>query len=122
MLYETAFQHMEAPLMMLTGMIMAAAGLAFQLLRHLICAGRWLSLICDMFLGAVWSVIFLFGLTIANRGNLRLYHILSAAAGAMLFHAAIGVPLKKIAARICLCARRCCAGLCQNRIIKVLLR
>lgn len=108
--------------MMLAGMVMAAAGLIFHMLRHVICAGRWLSLICDIFLGAVWSVIFLAGLVMANRGSLRLYHIFSAAAGAMLFHAAIGMPLRHIAARICRRARSLSKKLCQNRFIQALIR
>lgn len=108
--------------MMLTGMVMASAGLIFHMLRHLICAGKWLSLICDFFLGIVWSVIFLAGLTIANRGSLRLYHILSAAAGAMLFHAAISVPIRHIASRICCRTSSLAKKLCQKRFIQALIR
>ena len=122
MLYQTAFQPMEAPLMMLTGMVMAAAALLFHMLRHVICAGKLLSLISDIFLGTVWSAIFLTGLTIANRGSLRLYHILSAAAGAMLFHAAIGVPLRRITGRICRGAGCFAKKLCQNRVVQALIR
>lgn len=118
MLYKTAYQALEAPLMMLAGMAMAAAAMLFRLLRRAVCAGKWLSLICDMLLGAVWSALFLAGLTAANMGSLRLYHMLSAAAGAMLFRAAVCIPARELSRRI----RRLIQNLAQKRLVKALVR
>lgn len=122
MLYTTAYQAYEVPVMLLAGMGMAAAGLIFRWIRHVICAGPLLSLICDMLMGCVWAAVFLAGLTAANRGSLRLYHILSAAAGAMLFQAAIGIPAVKIYRHICEKTGILCRTICKSKPGRFLLR
>ena len=122
MLYTTAYQAYEVPVMLLAGMAMAAAGLFFRLVRHVICAGTALSLICDIMMGAIWAGIFLAGLTATNRGSLRLYHILSAAAGAMLFQAAIGIPAVKLCRKGCEKARKVCRFICDSKVGRFLLR
>ena len=122
MLYETASQALEAPLMMLAGMVMAGASLFFHMIRHLICAGRWLSLVCDILMGVVWSVIFCGALIMANRGSLRLYHILSAGAGTALFHAALDVPVRSICGKACMRWRDICRRIRQSRAMQVLLK
>ena len=122
MLYTTAYQAYEVPVMLLAGMTMAAAGLFFRWVRHVICAGPALSLICDIMLGAVWAAVFLAGLTAANRGSLRLYHMFSAAAGAMLFQAAIGIPAVKLCRKGCEKAGKVCRLICESRPGKFLLR
>ena len=122
MLYETASQALEVPFMMLAGMAMAGVSLLFHMIRHVICAGKWLSLVCDLVMGLIWSVIFCAAITIANRGALRMYHIFCTAAGAALFHSALGIPLRRICRAICCGAGRMKRGFCQNRLVQALLR
>ena len=122
MLYETAYQALEAPLMILSGMCMTAAAMLFRGLRRLICAGTWLSLICDAAMGLIWSIIFCTALTIASRGVLRLYHILCTAAGAALFRAAFGIPVIKICAFVQRTCEKLCRKLKRNRLMRALLR
>lgn len=122
MLYETSSQALEAPVMMAAGMGMAAASLVFHMIRRLICAKLWLSLACDIMMGVVWSIIFCGALTAANRGSLRLYHILAAGAGAALFHGALGVPVRRICGNICRGAGAFRRKVCKNRFIQALIR
>jgi len=75
-----------------------------------------------MVTGAVWGGIFLAALTTANRGSLRLYHILLTAAGAMLFHWAVSVPLTLLCHRGATCAGRIYQKVCQNRLVRLLLK
>ncbi|MBQ4090446.1 MAG: spore cortex biosynthesis protein YabQ [Clostridia bacterium] len=122
MLYETSSQALEAPLMVLAGMGMGGVSLLFQLVRHVLCAGVWLSLICDMLMGVIWSAIFCGALVIANRGNLRLYHILSACAGAALFQAALGVPVRTVCGKLCIKWKHMADKARQNRLIRALIK
>ena len=122
MLYETSSQALEAPLMVLAGMGMGGVSLLFQLVRHVLCAGIWLSLICDIIMGIIWSAIFCGALVMANRGNLRLYHMLSAGAGAALFQAALGIPVQTVCGKLCIKWKHTADKIRQNRLMRILLR
>jgi len=102
MLYSTSSQALQLPLMILTGMLIGGVSLVFRGIRRLICAGIWLSLICDILMGAVWAVIFCAGITVADSGRLRLFHVLAAAAGAAMFNAAFSAPVCRICRAACL--------------------
>ena len=100
MLFHTSAQAGEFALMMLAGLLMAAACLPFAALRRLMCAGRLLCLFLDMLMGACWAAIGCALLLPASRGCLRLFHLPAMAAGAALFHAAAAAPVGGLCARL----------------------
>lgn len=122
MLYHTASQPLQFALMLLAGMLISAATLGFAALRRLMCAGVLLSLICDLFLGAVWAGIFCGALVIASRGSLRAFHILAACAGAALFHSALAVPAGQLLAKLHARLRRAGSRAMQLRLFRILLK
>lgn len=122
MLYATSYQALQLPLMLLTGMLMAAASLLFRGIRSLTCAGTWLSLICDILMGAVWGVIFCAGLWTADMGRMRLYHLLAAALGALLFHAAFCIPVCSFCRRAGSAVIKLCRVCAKNSFVRMLLR
>lgn len=106
MLYHTSAQAGEFAVMMLSGMLMAAASLPFAALRRLMCAGWLLSLVLDMIMGICWAAIGCGALLLASRGSLRFFHIPATAAGAVLFHAAAAAPVGRLCAYLCRAEQR----------------
>jgi len=122
MLYSTASQALEFPLLMLTGMLMAAVSLAFHTVRRLLCAGLCLSLICDIMMGILWALIYCAGIIAATGGQSRTYHILSAALGAGIFHGAMALPLRKSAALLHLLLCSCRKTVSKNRFFRAIFK
>lgn len=100
MLYITSSQIFEFPFMALAGMLMYLAAMLFGILRRLICAGMWLSTICDIFLGIVWAVILCIGVTAAAHGRIRAYHLLAAISGAAVIRLALHASAAELFSRV----------------------
>ena len=122
MLYSTHSQALQLPLIMLTGMAMGAISLCFRGVRRLVCAGFWLSLLCDILMGTLWGAVFCVGVAIADNGKLRLFHIVSALCGAALFHAAFTVPAGKLFSRISRHFAHTCRYLSKNRLLRAIFK
>ncbi len=122
MLYATHSQALQLPLLLLTGMLMGAASLCFRGVRRLICAGFWLSLVCDILMGIVWGIIFCAGVVIADNGRLRLFHIVSALCGAALFHVSFAIPALGIAARAYRLFARIGRCIAKNRLLRAVFK
>ena len=122
MLYATSHQAPQLMLMLMTGMLMAAVGLIFRGIRTLICAGTWLSLICDILMGTVWGIVFCLGLLTADMGRLRIFHLISAALGAALFHAACCLPACRFVHACTNVLCRLCSTFAKSKAVRMLLR
>lgn len=92
MLYITSTHLLEFAFMLLTGMVLFGICLLFAALRRAMCAGIWLSLVCDILMGVIWAAIFSLAVTLASEGRIRLYHPLSAALGAAIAKGALCIP------------------------------
>lgn len=108
---------------------MVGAGLAIGVLcafsaaiRRLLCAGFWLTLLIDALTGLCAGLILIAALVTGSYGQLRLYELLGAAAGILLFRMGVEPPIRR-----CLCAlacllRRIIDKITGNRLIKVIFR
>lgn len=83
---------------------MVGAGLAIGALyalcaavRKLLCAGFWLSLLADAVFGLIAAAVLIIAALTADYGRLRLYELLGAALGAILFELGIRPPLERLA-------------------------
>ncbi len=122
MLYATASQALQVPLMILTGMLIGAVSLGFHAVRQLLCAGFWLSLICDIIMGLLWAVVFCAGVTIADSGRLRLFHVITAAVGTSIFYYAFSVPARRFCTSV---QKRCilaAGSLSKNKVFRAVFR
>ena len=122
MLYSTHSQALQLPLILLTGMLMGAVSLLFRGVRRLICAGFWLSLVCDILMGILWGGVFCAGVVIADNGRLRLFHIIAALCGAALFHVAFAIPAAGLTSHIALFLERACRYLSKNRLLRAIFK
>lgn len=108
--------------MMLAGMAAGALYMLLALVRRLICAGFYLTLLCDLAFGLGCAVIFIAALTAANYGQVRLFALLGMGLGLALFFLAFSAPLKNLERLFLHLYRRIAAALSKNRLIKVIFK
>ena len=97
MLFSTIGQGWVFLWMMAAGALIGAWYALLAFLRRLLAAGFWLSLAADLAFGAGAAVIFCAALVAADYGRARLYGVLAALAGFVLFAAAAFGPARRAA-------------------------
>lgn len=82
---------------------MVGAGLAIgalytlcALLRRLLCAGFWLTLFIDAMFGFCAAIVLILAALTADYGRIRLYELLGAALGAILFDLGVRPLIEKL--------------------------
>lgn len=108
---------------------MAVAGMAVgvwygmtALLRHVLQAGFWLTLACDLLFGLGSAVILLYFMITGNYGQIRLFSILGAVLGFFLFMFALAAPMTWLLELLQNKFRHFMTKLSQNRLINVIFR
>ena len=108
---------------------MTGAGLAIGALyslcawlRRLLCAGFWLALIIDALFGLGSALLLIVTVLIASRGSLRLYELLGAALGSILFELGPRPVIEESASAVWLRIRRLFQKIAKFRLIKVIFR
>lgn len=108
---------------------MVGAGLAIgalytlcAFLRRLLCAGFWLTLIIDALFGLCAAVILIVAALTADYGRLRLYELLGAALGAILFELGFRPPLERLTAAAVCGLRNAVKTIANIRPIKVIFK
>lgn len=122
MLFATAKQGALFVWMMASG---AVIGLWYALmagLRRFIRAGFWLTLICDLAFGVGSAVIFIAFLLAGSYGQIRLFEMIAAGLGALVFAGAAAAPLKWLEKALQKAIRKIVAVLSGNRLIKVIFK
>lgn len=122
MLYATAGQGWVFVWMAAAGALIAAWYGVLAGLRLLLAAGFWLSLAADVAFGAGAAAIFCAALVAADDGRVRLYAILAAALGFMLFAGAAFAPARAVARRLASRLRHIFVKIRGFRWIKVIFR
>ena len=96
MLFATAGQLEVFLWMLASGAVIGAWYALTAAFRHLVDAGFWLSLAADTAFGVGAAAIFCAMLYAANYGALRLYELLAALAGFLLFAAGAFPPARAL--------------------------
>ncbi|MBR6766735.1 MAG: hypothetical protein IKM02_02160 [Clostridia bacterium] len=122
MLFSTTGQIYVFLWMMASGVLIAAWYACLSALRRLLEAGFWLSLVADAAFGAGAAIIFLAFLVTANYGRMRIYVLLAALLGSLLFAFGLCPILKAIGSALNRGLCRACCGLKQNRFINIIFR
>ena len=122
MLFATVGQGALFLWMMAAG---AAVGLWYALLatlRRFIQAGFYLTLVCDLAFGIGSAVILIAFLVSGNYGRVRLFEIVAALLGALIFALAASPPLKGLENALRRTFRRIKASMSGNRLLKVIFK
>jgi len=122
MLFATAGQGALFIWMMAAGAVMGAWYAAMAVLRRCIQAGFWLTLICDLAFGAGCAGIFILFLVLGNYGRVRLFEIIAALLGALVFSLAAAPALKWLETTLCRTFGRIMTAMSGNRLIKVIFK
>lgn len=122
MLFSTIGQIYVFLWMIGAGMAVGLLCLLFAGLRRLLEAGFWLSLALDALLGLCAALILILAILIASYGSVRLYELLGALTGAILFRLGIEPPLKYAAVRVHSGLLRAFRQIAKFRLIKVIFR
>ncbi len=108
---------------------MVGAGLAIGALyalcawiRRLLCAGFWLTLTIDVLFGLCAAVLLILAALVASYGSLRLYELLGAVLGAILFELGARPPLEWLAAAVFGRAKDRFQRIAKFRLIKVIFK
>lgn len=122
MLFATVDQGWIFLVMLAAGAAVGVLWDALALLRRLLEAGFFLSLIADILLGLGSAAILIFAMVRANYGQPRAYMFVAAGLGAALYGIAVARPLHAILRALRRALGRMAARLRENRIIKVIFR
>ena len=120
MLFSTIGQIHVFLWMIGAGLVIGALYMLCAWLRRLLCAGFWLTLLIDILFGLGAAILMIVTLLIANRGSLRLYELLGAALGAILFELGPRPVIETLASAL---RQRICASfqeIAKFRLIKVI--
>lgn len=108
---------------------MAAAGAAIgawyaltALLRRILCAGFWLTLVCDLLFGAGAALIFIAASVAGSYGSVRLFEIAAACLGAVLFALVTSPPIKSAGNALRRAAAKISTYRTKNRRINVIFK
>lgn len=122
MLFATVDQCWIFLVMLAAGAAVGVLWDALALLRRLLEAGFFLSLIADILLGLGSAAILIIAMVQANYGQPRAYMFVAAGLGAALYGIAVARPLHAILRALRRGLGRMAARLRENRIIKVIFR
>jgi len=122
MLFATISQPAVFLWMLFCGGIMALWYSLMAGIRHLMEAGFFLSLICDLIFGLGCAAIMIAGLIIGDYGRVRLYSVFGAILGAIMTKNGLITPFQNLFGRFGSFWRRIVTKLAKYRLIKVLFR
>ena len=91
-------------------------------LRRLMCAGFWLTLVIDALFGLGAALVLIAAALTASYGSLRVYELLGAALGAILFELGARPPLEALARALFTAFRRAFQKIANFRLIKVIFK
>lgn len=108
---------------------MVGAGLAIgalytfcALLRRLLCAGFWLTLFIDAMFGFCAAIVLILAALTADYGRIRLYELLGAALGAILFDLGVRPLIEKLITLAACGLGRLFKTITNIRLIKVIFK
>lgn len=122
MLFYTVGQSRIFLTMLYAGMCIGLYAMLDSMARRLFEAGRLLTFFMDLIFGAVIAVIIIFALTISADGELRLYSLMGALCGYILFSATLGNLLPRVFALLFKPFSSLIRLLSQSRLLRRLLR
>lgn len=122
MLFSTIGQWKVFLAMMVAGALVGALYGAMKLLRRALSAGFVLTLLCDLAFGAGAAAILGYMLTISNFGEVRLFALLGAAAGLLLYLMGAYPVARAVCGRISRTMRQLFRKIANLRLIKVIFR
>ena len=122
MLFATIGQGFVFLWMVGAGLAVGALCAFSSAVRRLLCAGFWLTLLIDALTGLCAGLILIAALVTGSYGQLRLYELLGAAAGAVLFRLGIEPPIRRCLSALAHVLRRIFDKIADNRLIKVIFR
>jgi len=122
MLFSTANQAQVFIWMMAAGVFIGLVCSLFALLRRVLRPALPVLLVLDLLLGACCGALFALALVLGNYGRLRLFEILAAALGALLFGSGFRPLLRALLLFLRKNTFRIKASLSKNRLIKALFR
>ena len=91
-------------------------------LRRLLCAGFWLTLTIDALFGLGAALLLIITALIADHGRLRLYELLGAALGAILFELGLRPMIESLTGSLWRRLRGIFQKISRFRLIKVIFR
>ena len=122
MLFYTVGQGSVFLWMVSAGFLIGALYDVFRLARCVLSAGTALSLALDAVWGALSGVAFCAMLTLANRGEMRLYALAAAALGCALYAAAVSNPMARLGRALERRIRRLVIILSKFRLFKIVFK
>ena len=122
MLFSTIGQGWVFLWMTGAGLLTGALYALFTALRRLFGAGFWLTLFMDAVFGVCAALILIAALVTGSYGRVRLYELLGAVLGIILFSLGVEPPLKWLCTRLGRMLRRLYDKIVQFRLIKVIFR
>lgn len=122
MLFYTVGQSRVFLIMMYAGLAIGLYLSADQALRQLFSAGRILSFIMDLLFGIASACIILCALMIASGGELRLYALMGALCGYLIYAATLGPLLRRLARTLIKPARAFCLWLRRRTFLQKFFR
>ena len=122
MLFATVGQGARFVWMLAAGAAVGAWYMLTALLRRFIQAGFWLTLACDLLFGVGAAVILIAALIVGSYGQARLFDILAATIGAILFGAGILSSIWAILRKIRRKMRHILGILAKKRLINIIFK
>ncbi len=122
MLFYTVGQGAVFLWMVSAGFIIGALYDVFRLVRCVLSAGAPLSLALDTVWGVLAGAAFAVMLTMANRGEMRLYALAAAGLGCALYAAAVSNPMARLARAMGRGMRNLVTKLSKFRLVKIMLK
>lgn len=122
MLFYTIGQFHVFLWMVGAGLTVGALYMLCAFLRRLLSAGLWLTLTIDALFGLCAAVVLIAAALTADYGRIRLYELLGAALGAILFELGIRPPLERLTEAILHGLCRAVKTIANIRPIKVIFK
>lgn len=122
MLFATAGQGALFVWMLASGVVIGIWYLLTACLRHILQAGFWLTLICDLAFGSGCAAIWMAFLVAGNYGRVRLFTVIAPVLGALAFACAAAPAVNTLERAMRKVCRRIVTALSGNRLIKVIFR
>lgn len=122
MLFSTIGQIHVFLYMLGAGLVIGAVYALLSGLRRLMEAGLWLSLAVDVLFGLICACILIAAMLKASYADVRIYELLGALSGALLFRAGVQPVLEAMLRRTSLVLRKAIAKCANFRPIKVIFR
>lgn len=122
MLFYTIGQMHILLWMMGAGLAIGALYTLCALVRRLLCAGFWLTLFIDALFGFCAAIVLIVAALTADYGQIRLYELLGAALGAILFELGVRPLVERLISSAACGFGRLFKMITNIRLIKVIFK